>query len=316
VFGELWIDQEEALTSGLGAVPQDLLAPLTEFVENGYVIFPKAASEDLVDRITADLGQIGEHPERFILKKAGAYLDPLGHGPLGVGDRIIDIYGASAAAREATFRPEIVRFLNLIFGEPPIAMQSLVFEYGSQQAIHQDTAYVVSTKPLGLAAIWLALEDVEQGAGELIYYRGSHRFRHFLFDGQAKHWSQGRDGTERHKEFLTQLHTQAKERSAETERFLAKKGDILLWHADLAHGGAPITKPGRTRRSLVVHFCPLSVKPAYQPRVGELYYELPGPSGSYFASRHYDLRSLDENGCARIFYDGGISKMRAKESEQ
>jgi phytanoyl-CoA hydroxylase len=316
VFGELWIDQEEALRAGLETAPHDLTPRLTEFIENGYTIFSRAVSEEAIDRVAADLQRIDEHGDRYILKKAGVYLDPVGHGPLDVGDRVIDLYGASAAAREAIFRPDIVRFLNLIFGEPPIAMQSLNFEYGSQQAIHQDTAYVVSSKPLGLAATWLALEDVEEGAGELIYYRGSHRFEHFLFNGQEKSWSQQRDGTERHKEFLTQLHTQAKQRAATLDRFLAKKGDILVWHADLAHGGAPITRPGRTRRSLVTHFCPFSVKPGYRTRVGEYYHELPGPPVSYFTSRHYDLRNIAQDGHASIFYDGGITKMRAANVQQ
>jgi hypothetical protein len=33
-----------------------------------------------------------------------------------------------------------------------------------------------------------------------------------------------------------------------------KKGEALVWAANLAHGGAPIVNPDATRRSLVVHF--------------------------------------------------------------
>ena len=40
--------------------------------------------------------------------------------------------------------------------------------------------------------------------------------------------------------------------------------DLLIWHADLAHGGAPITKPGRSRRSLVAHFCAEADEPYYR----------------------------------------------------
>lgn len=33
-----------------------------------------------------------------------------------------------------------------------------------------------------------------------------------------------------------------------------RKGDVLLWHAGLAHGGSPIIDHDRTRMSLVAHF--------------------------------------------------------------
>ena len=38
--------------------------------------------------------------------------------------------------------------------------------------------------------------------------------------------------------------------------FLARKGDVLFWHGMLIHGGAPITQPGTTRRSYVLHYIP------------------------------------------------------------
>jgi len=38
------------------------------------------------------------------------------------------------------------------------------------------------------------------------------------------------------------------------KKFLPKKGDFLIWHANLLHGGAPITKQGKTRKSMVCHY--------------------------------------------------------------
>jgi ectoine hydroxylase-related dioxygenase (phytanoyl-CoA dioxygenase family) len=49
------------------------------------------------------------------------------------------------------------------------------------------------------------------------------------------------------------------ERGLKTEKFMAKKGDVLIWHADLMHGGARIQDPRQTRKSLVAHFMPLGV---------------------------------------------------------
>jgi len=38
------------------------------------------------------------------------------------------------------------------------------------------------------------------------------------------------------------------------KEFHAKKGDVLIWHANLVHGGAPILEKGLTRKSMVVHY--------------------------------------------------------------
>lgn len=39
-----------------------------------------------------------------------------------------------------------------------------------------------------------------------------------------------------------------------TSRFLAKKGDVFIWHAHLLHGGGPILDDSRTRKSYVFHY--------------------------------------------------------------
>jgi hypothetical protein len=309
--GELWIDLAGARErlAGLG-LAAELSADLGHFIDEGYVIFPGAIDPALADRITADTLGLLAHPERCILKNKGRYVDAGGLESLGIGDRIVDLYAVSAAAREAIFCPRLAAFLRAVFGEPAIAMQSISFERGSQQAMHQDTAYVISERPLALAASWIALEDVAKGAGELIYYPGSHRFEHFLFSGESKGWQKARDGVEQHQRFLAQLHEQATARGLRRERFLARKGDVLVWHADLAHGGARIQLDA-TRRSLVTHYVPLGVKPRYRMHLGPAYAELPGAGGHFFTSRHYDLRGGATDARAKILYDGGVSRARA-----
>ena len=38
------------------------------------------------------------------------------------------------------------------------------------------------------------------------------------------------------------------------ETLLIKKGDVLIWHASLVHGGDPIINPELTRKSFVCHY--------------------------------------------------------------
>ena len=48
---------------------------------------------------------------------------------------------------------------------------------------------------------------------------------------------------------------------------MPRKGDILIWHGDLAHGGRPVVDAETTRRSVVGHFCPASAEPHYFQRL-------------------------------------------------
>src|SRR5262249_29249344 len=140
---------------------------------------------------------------------------------------------------------------------------------GSQQEIHQDSAYVPYTLPLQFAASWIALQDVDAGTGELEYFTESHRkLPDFLYDGHKSVHDAARLGAGNNLlGEAVQAHVQAIQREATArdlpkDRFLASRGDVLIWHAELAHGGAS-TSSQSTRKSLVTHYCPREVAPLY-----------------------------------------------------
>ena len=63
--------------------------------------------------------------------------------------------------------------------------------------------------------------------------------------------------------YLLSLRTDAKRYRHPRRTFLAKEGDVLIWHADLAHGGSRIRRRGTTRQSLVTHYTPAHDDPPY-----------------------------------------------------
>jgi phytanoyl-CoA hydroxylase len=44
--------------------------------------------------------------------------------------------------------------------------------------------------------------------------------------------------------------------------FAARKGDVLVWHADLVHGGNPVSSE-ITRKSIVTHYSPKHLSPLF-----------------------------------------------------
>jgi phytanoyl-CoA hydroxylase len=136
--------------------------------------------------------------------------------------------------------------VGLILDDEVVGCNSLTFEYGSMQPAHIDHIYMTPLTPRRLVASWIALEDVRSDAGPLSLWPGSHRLRPFDFGG-TYHYSPEKEG--QHTSYVAEQASRFPE-----FRFMARKGDVLLWHALLVHGGSPIDDRSRTRKSMACHY--------------------------------------------------------------
>ena len=263
-FGGLWIDDvnpknvEDRIERIADA---DLRQKVRNFARDGYVVMSGEVPEKTIDAYLLEYERAADTPD-FLIVDPGRISFSRERARMP-GTKVLDTVMLLPTGPDLSFSPQIGRFLEEVFEDKALAFQSLHFEVGSTQEIHQDTAYVVvDHEPTKLIASWIALEDIEPGSGELIYYVGGHRIPEYIYaDGASKHFDAGRDGSPPHAAHLKYLHEEAARRSLPIAKFSAKKGDVLLWHAELPHGGGEITKPGRTRRSLVTHYCPKALMP-------------------------------------------------------
>ena len=269
-FGGLWTDLNVAreLVEGrraLGRIDESEASLLTHWIEQGFVVIEGAVSRGLIDEVRDDLtatlaGDLSprkvEHWRNGEKRISDASTDIL-HRP---GSKLLDLHETSPSAQHMIFARPITRFLSLVFDRPPLAFQSLAMIYGTQQPVHQDTAFVRVSSALEFVGCWIAFEDVVPGSGELEYYPRSHTLAEELFEGTYK-WVP--DGTTVVPDYSDRLHERARRAGLTLERFRPRKGDALLWAADLIHGGAPIEDPGLTRQSFVTHYCPVDREPTY-----------------------------------------------------
>lgn len=87
---------------------------------------------------------------------------------------------------------------------------------------------------------------------------------------------------------LESLHKKAAVLGWLLQIFNSRKGDMLIWHADLAHGGFPIKNPALTRRSYVSHYCGISRTPNYvQYLPEEKRLRVDYPSYGQFSTMYY-----------------------------
>jgi hypothetical protein len=271
-FGGLWTDLNNAMEVvqgklDVGMINRKEAEMLRGFIENGYAVFPGAVPGFQIRQLNRDIERVwaGQMQDAWV----SCLEDGLGRvRRIKPDDRdeadkqvkLLDTYEYLESARRVMFTDTIRRFLHLIFERPALAHQSLNFYRGSKQPIHRDTAFVRVSSPMELVAAWVALEDIQEGSGELEYYPKSHLFPDFLFEGKYKWFPPGNHELDN---FYDDLNAQAANRSVKAIKFRPCKGDVFIWSADLAHGGSSYSNNDLTRKSLVVHYCPVNVDPMF-----------------------------------------------------
>jgi len=209
-----------------------------DFDRDGFLILPRFFDEAAVDRINAevegiiDLG-LKEHGHRHKLMFAidnSPYLMSIGKGE------------------------KISRILNYLLGDRAILFQSINFDQGSEQASHSDSIHMTTYPQGGLIAIWIALEDIDEDQGPLHYYPGSHKLPYYMnadYGNEGNFWKLGNKGYTAYEKMIAE---KIADNQLEKKVLIAKKGDVLIWHANLFHGGNLQTNKAKTRRSMVLHY--------------------------------------------------------------
>jgi phytanoyl-CoA hydroxylase len=265
-FGGLWSDRFDAADELVnrtadGRISSDLVPLLMQWMADGYVIIPAAVDASLCDELANDLATAWRegHPNQIVVDSQTGLARPLVAGDQTRLTRAVDSHVHFDSAQRTLASSMVNDFLRAIFDADPLYFQTLVFEVGSEQQLHQDTAFVVVDRPLEMVGVWFALEDVKPGSGELQYVPGSQRLPDHCFAPGRRHYDPTVDPRADHDNYYANNVTRCDAAGLPTQRFYPRKGDALIWSADLMHGGSPITDGSLTRRSLVGHACPQNV---------------------------------------------------------
>lgn len=259
---DLWIDQPDAVEriasrESTGELTAEEAESLRRLVRDGYFVFRPAIPERVLDAVNEDADRVWREQPPYV---AYAYRSRLRRFSGRDADnrkpscRIADLHADSAAALALYLEPQIHRYVEICFGAPALATQSLYFEWGSQQALHRDPIHVQAEHPADLLAAWIALEDIAADSGPLMYVPGSHRLPYYQFEPGRYVHDFARDGEAGI--LAAQAFDDAQCRAAGLAAipFLARRGEVLIWHHSLLHGGSVLENPQRTRKSFVVHF--------------------------------------------------------------
>jgi hypothetical protein len=227
--------------SDLNATEQELAAQIHS---RGYAVFdfPDPDIAARIERIKTKLG-----PQFGI-----AFDDPAADKTRGKR-RIQDAWKFDEDVKAIASNPTVLGWLGNLYGRAAFPFQTLNFPVGTQQEVHSDAVHFSSLPERFMCGVWLAMEDVSAEAGPLFYIPGSHKWPIVSNSmigrrGYASTPNSAQDPFEEAWRALCQSH------KSEPEQFLAKKGQALIWSANLLHGGSKQTDPTLTRWSQVTHY--------------------------------------------------------------
>lgn len=150
--------------------------------------------------------------------------------------------GADALALAT--EPAVLGLLARLYGREPFAFETVTTPAATAAPFRSDALALGTVPERFSCGVWLALEDVGPDQGPMVYYPGSHRWPVF-------------SGLQRGRPFVANLRDGIGEYDAlwaamveatgvVPQRFYARKGQAVIWAANLLHG---VDRPLDKRKS-------------------------------------------------------------------
>ncbi len=238
-----WLDQSDPeemikVHPAFQSFSENIQQQLLQWNECGYMILPEFFSQRQMDKVDASL-------KTGLTKKENKKYST---------NRLINLFKKNEEINTVFRDPRLLQIVSFILGRKALPYQTINFLKSASQAAHSDSVHL-TTEPAGyLAGVWVALEDVQAGTGEFFCYPGSHKLPYIYnehFDHKNNFWNIDKDIHEKYEKRIAQL---ILDNGLKKKEYLPKKGDILIWHANLLHGSSPKVNTAATRKSLIMHY--------------------------------------------------------------
>ena len=227
----------------MGLTPQEREIAI-QLNDRGYAVFdfPDDEIDARIERVKASLGpRFGiDFSAPDSVKNAGVL-------------RIQDAWKFDEDVRAIAANPVVLALLSKLYGRRSVPFQTLNFPVGTQQHIHSDSVHFSSIPERFMCGVWLAMEDISENAGPLLYYPGSHKWPILTNEMLARRGSDKRSASAQ-TPYEATWRAMVDTSGLQAETFRARKGQALIWAANLLHGGSRQEDSTRTRWSQVTHY--------------------------------------------------------------
>jgi phytanoyl-CoA hydroxylase len=228
---------------------------LSGWEKDGFVMLPKFLSEDEIDSIrsTVDAAWTQFADRLWVwdltISKRRRMREVPDEDRTHHRFKYNDLYFHSDAIRRIGLKRTLLPILTQLLGRTPALIGSMNMTHGTGQGYHVDSLYAVPHTPGHLLAVWVALENMHADSGLLQFFPGTHRIPAYKFSNgsisavsaEMDHWR-------------SYFYGEIDRRGIQRRGFLGERGDVIIWHGNLLHGGGPIADLNLSRHSCVFHY--------------------------------------------------------------
>lgn len=227
------------------------------FIDNGYIILKKVINNREIKAVLNDFNKIINTNE---FKKNPKYFH------YNKSPRIVEGWKISENIKKICFNKKIFKFLKILYHRQPLPVSTINFIQGTEQPLHSDSIHFGSVPERFLAGVWFAFEDINYDNGPLNIVPKSHKLNLLDFTDLnmniPKTTKELKENYTIYEEYLKEL---VKLRKLKEKKVLIKKGDVIIWAANLLHGGTKIKAKNKSRHSQVVHYHFENLNRIYNP---------------------------------------------------
>ena len=224
--------------------------------KNGYLIFNINKTE-LIDKVNQDVKKIIKEKKYKTNTKIYSYNN---------SPRIVESFKLSNNCCKLA-KIKIVRDkIQNLYKEKPYPFSTINFIKSTQQPLHSDYSHFGTIPKLKLVGSWIALQDIDENSGPLHVVPGSHKMGIYnFFDYTKKMPTSLNDVKKNYSKYEKWIKKEMKKKNLKSIVPKMKKGDCILWDANLLHGSPKCNNNRLLRRSQVTHWSFKSVKKHYNP---------------------------------------------------
>lgn len=147
--------------------------------------------------------------------------------------------------------PNVQAVMRLLYGEAFRLIHTMFFDGNQTTWPHHDSYYIDAAEIGRMFGLWVALEDIQPGAGRFFVCPKSHLLDFPILGQDMRLDPNGPD----YKAHVVDL---MRERGLEVHAPALRKGDAVVWPSRTIHGSLPTTQPHFSRKCVTAHFVPAS----------------------------------------------------------
>ena len=235
-----------------------------QFHEMGYIVLDLELTDEFLKRIIDEMYSAVNRDT--VTKQAEFYT-------YSDSPRIFEEWRNSDAIRELCLNKKLIDTLEFLYAKEALPFSTINFIKGSNQPLHSDAIHFHTIPQLWMSGVWVALEDTTLENGTLNIVPGSHRWPVFDYDSlKLPHPDSIQDGEKEnyriYEEFVRKL---VDANNAQIVPVPLRKGQALIWAANLLHGGMQIVDKNSTRLTQAIHYFYKDCTKYYHPMFSKPY---------------------------------------------